>query len=480
MARALVDHVVELLLAPADFRLREPDDDVGELVRSDDDLVVWDVISPGWRAGSRELGGFPGVAGDRFEARATFPATRRSDGLLLRDGGDLGDLDTDGDGVYRYRYTTDADAGADRTVRTPRLVAAGVREWKAIEPLIRVPEAPDDVVGAGAGVTFRLWDGTDELYHDGAEWRAADPGEWNTEAELVARFPELPGNVRTLALLARLGTDDERLAPAFYGARVCYRCRQVDALDDALIRTVLASLRDELLVPGVAVWNTTATTPSVDLASEVSGEWAYDVQAVGAVFNLTDDPDELIELPGSFAGGVWTPTTPIASGKQVRLEFTYLPHLVASMHYDAVQLDTLPAVYLGTAGEPTSVQLGGYFEVRDTTVAVPTSERLRIPASVQQPVEVRMVAGLASDTRRLRQALTAWLGEAGVRILISPVTGELIEVRQVTPPADTGGAFAQGVVEARAGWLLTYPRAGRETTTTTNLLRDGGLTVTTD
>lgn len=480
MARALVDHVVELLLAPADFRLREPDDDVGELLRSDDDLVVWDVISPGWRAGSLELGGFPGVAGDRFEARATFPATRRSDGQVLRDGGDLGDLDPDGDGVYRYRYTTDDDAGDDRTVRTPRLVAEGVREWKAIEPLIRVPEAPADVDGDGAAVTFRLWDGADELYHDGTEWRVADPGEWNTEAELVARFPELPGNVRTLALVARLGTSDARLAPAFYGCRVCYRCRQVDALDDALIRTVVASLRDELLVPGVAVWDTTSTTSSVNLAAEVSGEFAYDVQAVGAVFNLTDDPDELAELAGTFAAGVWTPTTPIASSKRVRFEFSYLPHLVASLHYEAVQLETLPAVYLAATGEGKVVQLGGELLVRDVTAAVPTAERQRIPASVQQPLELRLVAGLASDCRRLRQALANWLGEAGVRILISPETGELIEVRQVTPPADTGGAFAQGVVEARAGWLLTYPRAGRETTTTTNLLRDGGLTVTTD
>lgn len=480
MARPLVDHVVELLLGPADFRLREPDDQVGELVRSDTDLVVWDLIGTSWRAGAVELGGFAGDAGDRFQARATLPATRRSDGLVLRTGGDLGDLDPDGDGVYRYRYATDSEAGDDRTVRTPRLVAAGVREWKAIEPLVREPEAPADVVGAGAACTFRLWDGTDELYHDGTEWRVADAGEWNTRAELVARFPELPGNVRELALVARLGTTDGRLAPAFYGARVVYRCRQVDALDDALIRTVLASLRDELQVPGVAVWNTTAITSSVNLADEVSGEFAYDVQAVLAAFNLTDDPDELAELPGTFAAGVWTPTTPIASGKQVRLEFSYLPHLVASLHYEAAQLETLPAVYLAATGEARVVQPGGDFEVRDTTAAVPTSERLRLPASVIQPVEVRLVAGLASDVRRLRQALATWLGEAGARILISPETGELIEVRQVAPPADTGGAFAQGVVEARAGWLLTYPRAGRETTTTTNLLRPSGLTVTTD
>lgn len=480
MARALTDHIVELLVAPADYLLREPDDDVGEIVRSDDDLVVWDVISPGWRAGATGVGGFAGVAGDTFEARATLPATRASDDVLLRHGGDGGDLDPDGDGVYRYTYVTDADAGEDRTVRTPRLVAAGVREWKAIEPLIAVPDAPADVVGAGAAVTFRLWDGTDELYHDGIEWRAAAAGEWNTEAELVAAFPELPGNVRTLALVARLGTTDERVAPAFYGCRVCYRCRQVDALDDALIRTVLDSLRDELRPTGVMVWDTTATTASVNLADDVAGEFAYDVQTVDAVFNLTADPDELAPLAGTFAAGVWTPATPIASGKRVRLEFSYLPHLVASLHYEAVQLETLPAVYLAPTGEAEVVQPGGYLEVRDTTVAAPTSERLRHPASVQQPLEVRLVAGLASDTRRLRQALADWLGEAGVRTMISPETGELIEVRQTRPPADTGGAFAQGVVEARAGWLLTYPRQGRETTTTTNLLRDGGLITTTD
>ena len=478
MARLLTDHVLELLLAPGDYQLREPDDDVGAMVRSDDELVLWDVRSPTWRAGSSSLGGFTGTAGDRFEARATLPATRRSDGLALRHGGDGGNLEAGG--AYRYRYTTDALAGADRTVRTPRLEAAGVRAWKAIEPLIVVPEAPDDVVGDGAAVLFRVWDGTDELWHDGVEWSAAGADEWNSEAELVAAFPSLPASVRTFALVAKLSTSDDRLAPAFMGCRLVYSCRQVDALDDALIRTVLASLRDELLVPGIMVWNTTADTDTVDLANEVAGEWAYDVQAVLEVFNLTDDPDELAPLAGTFAAGVWTADDTIASGSQVRLEFSYVPHLVASLHPEAVQLERLPAVYLATAGEAQVLRPGGYLEVRDTTAALPTSEQLRHPSSVRQPLELRLVAGLASDTRRLRQALANWLGEAGARVLISPETGELIEVREVTPPADTGAVFAVGVAESRAGWLLTYPRPGRDTTTPTSLLRTSGLITTTD
>ena len=61
---------------------------------------------------------------------------------------------------------------------------------------------------------------------------------------------------------------------------------------------------------------------------------------------------------------------------------------------------------------------------------------------------------------------------------IAPETGELIALRSVTPPIETSDLLAQGLVEARASWLLTFGAYTAETATSTALVRDQGFTAT--
>ena len=467
MARRLQALIQLLDLDPGSFRVREGQA-VGDCPRSDTDAVDWRIVGMNHRVGADGRGaGWDGYHGDRFTAAAELQIT--------------------GAGVYRTDTDYDTGANGARTARTPLLAAAGVRAWLGLEVLVN--EDADD----STAVLVRLYDGDtgDELYWSGAEWTAGvtgsdDPATWNTVQVAQDNFASLPGNVRSLGVLAWLRTTDADHTPTFYGVRVAYGVRQVAPLDDALIRTLLGTLRTELRATGVLEWTTTALTATVELGEDASGpgSFAYDVTDVAAVFNLTDDPDELTELPGTFAGGTWTPTTPIPAGKVVRLEFDYRPDLVVRRHQDLENLARLPAVYIG-AGELVNRQAPqGWMTVRDTKADPPTALELPEPERVTMALALRVVGELGSDVQRISQALTSFLAtrpdgsSAGLglaRVLVSPETGQVVHVRAVSRPVESPAALAQGVAEARAGWLLIFPRATAQTTTAATLISADGF-----
>lgn len=467
MARQLQALITTMTLDPGDYQLREGET-VGDCPRSDRDAVAWEIASAVNRQGDGSFGAAWSSTGlDRWTSRAVLASSN---------------------GRYVTDTSYDVIAHGPRTVRTPFFRASGLRAWLGLELAYAEPTA-------STAVLFRVFDDVDELFWNGAEWTAGtvgdpDPAEWNTAAVLQEGFPFLPADVRTLAIVAWLRTSSRDASPAFYGARVAYAVRQIAPLDDALIRTLLASLRAELRVTAVAEWLTEAETDAVELVPSGSivgpDPFAYQVTAVDAVFNLTGDPDELAELPGVFAGGTWTPTTPIDAGQVVRLEFRYLPDLVVRRHQDVEELARLPAILIGASGAPVETwRAQGAFLVRDVNASPPVALELPEPEIVSVPLELRIVAELGADVERIAQALTAWfatlpdgskLGLGVARDLLSPETGQVVRVRSTARAVETPAQLAQGVCEARASWLLTFARATAHTVTAAPLVREDGVT----
>lgn len=359
------------------------------------------------------------------------------------------------------------EAGA-RSIRTPRLVASGIRSWLGLE---LYDDAP-----AGTSVTYRLRTGGVEYYWTGAAWATASTAShWASRAATVANVASLTAAGRDLAVVARLATTDPLVAPTFYGAAVAAGVREVGDLDDALIRAVLASLRESVTLTTVVELE----APSGGLASVrlsgASAEFQLDLASVEAAYNVTDDAGEASPLSGSLSGGVWTPATPLAATKVLRLYVVARPRIVARSHRDAEQLDALPAVYLSPSTTPRSWRGQEAAVVRDVDAG--SGLELASPIYTEQPVGVRVIAELGSDAQRLVRALAAWLGGAGHRVLVSPVSGRLVEVRAVDAPFESSGTLAQGVVETRLSWSVSYRAERADILRAVDLVRVGGLAV---
>lgn len=460
MARELQVYAIELWLDPAAYRLRGGDA-VGTAPQSDADEIRWDVRSTGWKAGTAATwgGGWLGTGpGEVYHTRAT----------LAYDGGFIPDA------------LFDVEANGERWIRTPTLIAAGVRSWVALEVLF---DEPDDTTTA----RFRLWDGVADRWWDGAAWELADgTDQWNTAAEVQAHVSTFPTSTRALAVTCWLSTSSTSYSPAFFGARLAYGCRVVSGADDALLRTVLASLRAGVTAYGVAQWETEAELAVLPIpgstASTASDEWTYVPTDVLAVFDLTDDPDEEEALTGTFdAGeGTWTPTLPIPAGHVIRVEFAFRPEIVVRRHRDAEAIKRLPAIYIGPSGAAGNVRHAqGPVLVRNLDASPPTAVEVPGATAVDLPLEVRVIGELGADVERLAAALRAWIGGSGYRVLASPETGQVISVREVQPPEETTGLLASGVCEARGTWILTYLDPPTRGSTTVPLVAENGLLIDT-
>jgi len=423
---------------------------VGAMPRTpSDDDVVWDVASVTSPGADSSGAGWHMRQDGLAQGRATLPQDAVSDYIT--------------DAVF------DVVSNGHRTVRTPIMSAAGLRGWLRIEPLYLEPDA-------AATVTFRIHDGTDDLYWDGAAWSVAsdEATHWTTPAALIANFASLSSGVRSFALVARLSTTDVDYTPSFGGCVVAYGLRDDGDDTDALLRTLRRKLLDEIRPSLVAEWTTTASTAVVDVSD--GGEWAYQLTDVLAAYNLTDDPLELAPLSGSFVSPDWTPDTPIDAAKRVRLEGEYSPDVVLQRHRDVVALERLPSIVL-TVGDVERSRTSIPAEVRDIDASPPVTYQLGGIATVEADLVVTVGAELGSDVSRITAALNAWLGGSGYRRLVSPESARAVAVQEVEGFRRAVDRLGSGISEARATWRVTYHESGADSLAAVTMTRAGGIAI---
>lgn len=378
--------------------------------------------------------------------------------------------------VVAGRVVTDTDYDTDtngpRRISLPSLAASGIREVYALELIQET-----DVAGGGSDVLWRLSDGADEYYWTGAAWAVAtDPLlHWSTRPQVENHANTFPLGGRAIGPIAWLRSTDATQNATVYAWRVAYGIRDLGDEDDALARTVLAALRAELEARAVVQVRSTGSAV-IAVAQEIKYP---DVVGVDAAYDLTDDPGEETPLSGTWNGAARTFTLSAArpAGNVLHLEIAYRPHAAVSVHRDLQEVDQLPAVLLMPSDAPQVWRAQDETIVRDLRSDPP--EAFRIPASAlaDQPLEVRVLAEVAPDLRRLLSALRAWFGGYGARDLVSPLSGRIVQVREVETPRAQGISLGRGVEEARGVWAVRYSVAGADAGDLIPLIRDEGVIV---
>lgn len=361
--------------------------------------------------------------------------------------------------------------------RSAPLIGSLIRAWTAIEPLY---DAPD-----GTAVRYRLHDGASEWRWNGSAWVVAtgdgdgDTG-WNTALELQTGFPSFPATARRVAVVARLDTTDTAATPAFFGARVAYAVRPTSDEEDHLARSLRHLLAAELRVGGSLEVVLAAQAGAIPLTPEN----LVDVRAVTAAYDLTAGADDGDGLPGTLVPAVltpsssatsatWTPTTPIAAGRRVRVEYDYAPAVSTYSHRDAAPLLRLPAVTLFPEGLARLDTVGRRpIAVRDPDL--PTGVDLGGGGLAERTVRIIVVAELPGDARRIADAMGDLLGGSGYRALVSPATGRIVTVRERDPFITNEANLAAGVAELRGTWTVSagYARGDHHNVP---LVRPGGV-----
>lgn len=230
-------------------------------------------------------------------------------------------------------YSTDADLYVTAWTTNP----AALRAWAgfACDPF--APEQPD-----GGLVKFKLNDGTNDRYWDGAAWSVAGASNWNTEADVAAHIATFPATSQTLGLVINLSTSDRFVTPSLQAVVVVMSCDLdylLSLVGDSLVPSLRATLRP---VVDFAVRATGTNKVKITKSPSV-----LNVVSIVAAFNHTDDPKHLTDIYSSWASATEevTLTGTVASGKQVWLDIEVEPEVGLSWgSEDYTEVAKVPAV----------------------------------------------------------------------------------------------------------------------------------------
>lgn len=246
---------------------------------------------------------------------------------------------------------TDPDLFVKSWIANPTAVKA----WLGFQAVIIHKKDFDGNIVTSAA--FRLSDGTDQYFWDGAAWGVSGIN-WNTEEEVATNIGAFPVTSRKLQIVVNLRTTDDSYSPELEEIRVLYGALIDSEVEDVLERSLIPALRESVQPVTRLVITKSGSDNTIVLPNYVI-ETDYRLVAVDAVFNHTDDPahdSDLFESNTlrSVAGDPWhdgtidviTLNALVEDGKTVWLRVRYEPVVAISTNQDWYEVGHVPAIII--------------------------------------------------------------------------------------------------------------------------------------
>lgn len=267
----------------------------------------------------------------------------------------------------------------------------------------------EDALPDPTSIGFRLSDGTNTYWWDGAAWDSAPvSGEWNTENQVDANIATFPVTDKKLQVLINLKTTNAAVTPIVNSVRVLWNAR-LDEEDDIIYRSLLPLLKT---ARPYAEWlPSSGLSASTDtfVLSEGGNLYVrnYDVKEVFVVYDETNDPSHTTNLFSSFTEATKTlvTTAPIAVGAKLFLGFDYQPIVMVTKNQDFVELEILPVLQVEEVDESRHRRSGGYDWIVDKDSPTFEAVKLPDPLQVDLTVTLRLATTRGVDLRKLDRAV---------------------------------------------------------------------------
>jgi len=236
-------------------------------------------------------------------------------------------------------YPTDNDLYAKTWVTDP----TSLRQWLLFQ-VDAVHAKVDGVAQSALG--FRLGDGTNEHWWNGSAW-VVDTAHWNTEAEVSAHIASFPVISRKLQVIINLKTNNKAYTPKLYRAKVLWDST-IEFQEDLIFRSLIPLMRSGIRPVADYPIKLTSATSTLDLGVAYKLETPYNIAAIDAVFNHTDDPNHWVDIYSSWnpANKTITLTGPVDAGKTVWVRFQYEPEVAVTTSQSYTEIKKVPCILL--------------------------------------------------------------------------------------------------------------------------------------
>jgi hypothetical protein len=249
-------------------------------------------------------------------------------------------LKADSDG----KYSTDSNLWAKSQFFWPR---KGI-QWQGF--------FSDSYTPTDTSLGYKINNGTNDYYWNGASWVIAGASDWNTEIEIADNISSF--DHRKIAVVVNLVTTDETVTPTISQYFVGYTAKIV-FMEQWVFRTIVPNLRNNVrpLSGWVITQKTTGTTIDLDNHRQNT---PFDITDVAYVYNYTDDSDLETNILSSYnpTTKVITLNTSVDAGKKVWLEFEYKPVVAVNTSVDYLEVAKVPAIIIENLRVEKSIRHG--------------------------------------------------------------------------------------------------------------------------
>lgn len=242
--------------------------------------------------------------------------------------------------AIKGKYSLSADLYAETASTNPQ----SVKQWIAFQAIIRHRRSPDGGASPVTSASFKLSDGSDWYFWNGATWIVSDL--WNTEEEVSAGIASFPVTTKTIAVRVKLATTDARVTPELVRIKLAYS-GVFEPVDDVILRSILRRMSSLDLVGRYEVTAPAGGSSSFVLRLKNN----YEISGIDSIFDRTDDPGELVDLADAWNAGTSTATTSssIPEGHIVRINFLHRPEAALHTSVDYVERKRTPSIGISSA-----------------------------------------------------------------------------------------------------------------------------------
>lgn len=307
--------------------------------------------------------------------------------------------------LYRLQLKADSDdeypITADLYAKTWVTNPTSAKQWLNFEVFAYHPK--DDLGQPLTSLGFRLGNGTNEYWWNGASWEI-NTSDWNTEAEVANNITDFPATSKSIQVIINLVTTDKAVTPLVEEIRILY-ASDIEFQEDLIVRSFIPLVRVEVQPIADYLIEMIATSNTIDLEDDYPLETPYNITGIDSVFNHTDDPDHNTDLYQSYDTGtkIITLDAAVDSGKMVWIRFYYEPEIAITTSQEYSEHDKVPLISLSDIRLINKRQIGAATAVINRDAGTGT----KVPGPRQTDIEITLhgITASSKDQQRLADEL---------------------------------------------------------------------------
>lgn len=252
-----------------------------------------------------------------------------------------------------------------------------VKQWLGFEAV--VSHAKDETGTTVTSDGYRLSDGTEQYWYNGAAWEI-NVVDWNTEAEVANNISTFPATEEKIQVIVNLKTTDKKYTPIIESVKILYST-DVEFWEDLIHKSLVPLMRENIEPIAAYPIIMAENSNTIDLADDYKLEVPYNVTEIDSVYDHTNDPEHTTDLFSSYNSTtqIITLSSALDADEIAWIRFVYEPEIVVTSDREYYEIGKVPMILLSsiTLQDTKAIQQRQDVKNKDQLTAVQLDEVLQ-------------------------------------------------------------------------------------------------------